>query len=291
MTDISGILPGARVRTDEGYIGSVERLARCEPATDGEPDCLLVRSDDGQWHYRIPLLLVRQVTQGTFYPLVRVALPARELTYYLAERGSAVGPAHSDAAPPPDPWARTDPWAQAEAQADPDAPTVAANTWRPDLPDADDVSTTDIPLAAEELVARKRPIPRGSVHLHKGIETVEQRFTVPVHHEEAVIEHIPADQYDGTPAGPDEIIIPIIEEHLTVQKQTVVREYVRVRKTLATRQYEVRGSVRREVLDVTRTPADDAADDVSPVTRQAPSALDRGTAEGTESPEPTPGAP
>ena len=96
-----------------------------------------------------------------------------------------------------------------------------------------------------------QPVQRGIVRLHKGIETTEQVLTVPVSYEEVVIDHIPAAQYDAAaPLGADETIIPIFEERLVVETRRVITEYLRVRKRVVTRQQEVRGPVRREVITV-----------------------------------------
>jgi uncharacterized protein (TIGR02271 family) len=108
-----------------------------------------------------------------------------------------------------------------------------------------------IPLLAEQIVAQVQPVQRGMVRLHKGVETTEQVLTVPVAFEEVEIEHIPAEAFDATaPAAPDETIIPVLEERLVVETRQVITKYIRIRKRVVTRQQEVRGLVRREVISV-----------------------------------------
>ncbi|HEX8032910.1 MAG TPA: YsnF/AvaK domain-containing protein [Ktedonobacterales bacterium] len=218
MSGFTSVLPGARVRTQDGFLGTVERLAQCGSASDGQPDCMIVRSDDGQWRYSLPLMLVTEVTQQAFSPIVTLNLESDQLPHYIygrierdkAGRETGVG---------------------------------GEEDGEPDL---------RIPLAVEELVVQKQPIRLGWIHVHKGVETEEKHISVPVYHEEAVIEHIPADQYDGSGANnPNETIVPVIEERLVVQRQSFVREYIRIRKNIVEQRYDVHDVLRREVVEVT----------------------------------------
>ena len=108
-----------------------------------------------------------------------------------------------------------------------------------------------VPLASEELVARRTPVREGSVRLHKGVEMREQAFAVPITRDEVIVEHIPPDQLDANAkVGANELLIPIMEEQVVVQKRMVVKEYVRVRKRQVVEQRQMREPVRREVLSV-----------------------------------------
>lgn len=217
MSSFTSVLPGARVRTRDGFLGTVERLAQCGTASDGQPDCMIVRSDDGQWRYSLPLMLVIEVTQQAFNPIVLLNLELDQLPHYIVE-----------------------PQEQNKASREREADEEEAE---PDL---------RIPLAVEELVVQKQPIRLGRIHIHKGVQAEEKHISIPVYHEEAVIEHIPADQYDGSGANnPNETIVPVIEERLVVQKQSFVREYIRIRKNIVEQQYDVHDTLRREVVEVT----------------------------------------
>ncbi len=111
--------------------------------------------------------------------------------------------------------------------------------------------TLRIPLVAEDLVAETRPVQRGTLRLHRSVETVEQRLTVPVTHEEVIVERIPAAQYDASaPANPDETIIPVVEERLVVETRAVIVEYIRVTIRRVTEDQEVRAPLRREVVTI-----------------------------------------
>lgn len=217
MSGFTSVLPGARVRTHDGFIGTVERLAQCGSASDGQPDCMIVRSDDGQWRYSLPLMLVTEVTQQAFSPIVTLSLESDQLTYYIDGRIE-----------------------QDTAGRD---TGIGREEGEPDL---------RIPLAVEELVIQKQPIRLGRIHIHKGVETEEKHISVPVYREEAVIEHVPADQYDGSGAdNPNETIIPVIEERLVVQRQSFIKEYIRIRKNIVEQRYDVHDVLRHEVVEVT----------------------------------------
>lgn len=127
--------------------------------------------------------------------------------------------------------------------------------WEPDLHG----EMLRVPLAAEQLTASRTPYVRGRVHLRKGTETVEQQMTVPVYHEELIVEHIPVDQYDPQGASSSDIILPVVEERVVVERKLVVKEYIRVVKTRIEEQREVVETLRREVVSVTENEIADGA--------------------------------
>ncbi len=208
----TAILPGARVRTRAGILGTVERVEPVGVDQDARGS-LLVRAHDGTRHYRVPLPLVTGVAQeadhAVSYTVVSLALDSADFDRYVVRDDASQS-------------------------------TVVLG------------DTLHIPLAAEELVTQTRPVQRGSLQVHKSVETVEQRLTVPLTHEEVIVERIPADQYDSSaPPDPDETIIPVVEERLVVETRAVIVEYVRVRTRRVTKDQEVRAPLRREVVTVT----------------------------------------
>lgn len=245
MRNYASILPGARVRTADGFIGTVERLDHhwSEPADS--PDRMVVRSDDGRWRYSIPLMFVTSATQGTFHPIVQIAVHSDELAHYILEE------VHGE---------------PQDGAAIADEPTTVLDAR--ELPQDDVVAR--MPVVEEQLIVRKQPVVRGKVHIRKSVETAEQHIALPVYHEEAIVEHIPPDQYDGmASSNPNEVIVPVIEERLVIQKQSVVKEYIRVRKQLISEHKEVRGTVRHEVVEVTEERQQGVADDTYPLMHQA----------------------
>lgn len=227
MNNFVSVLPGSRVRCQDGFIGTVERLDDRRARSGGDPDRMLVRSEDGHWRYSIPLMFVTNVSQGAFHSIVQVSIRADELTHYIVE----------ELTPPQNPEFGN-------------APTIADGGTLTDRRAAGE-EVLRMPIAHEELVIHKQPIVRGKVRVHKRVEKHEERVVLPVYHEEAIVEHISPDQYDGLPpANPNEVIVPVIEERLVVQKQSIIREYIRVRKKLVRTEKEVRGKMRREVVEV-----------------------------------------
>lgn len=230
MNNFVSVLPGSRVRCQDGFIGTVERLDDRRARAGGNPDRMIVRSEDGHWRYSIPLMFITNVSQGAFHSIVTVSIRAVELTHYTVE----------ELTPPP---------------LSPDfgnAPTVATDAAAlSDNRGQGDDTVLRMPVAYEELVIHKQPIVRGKVRVRKRVEKHEQRVVLPVYHEEAIVEHISPDEYDGLPpANPNEVIVPVIEERLVVQKQSVIREYIRIRKKLVRTEKEVRGKMRKEVVEI-----------------------------------------
>jgi len=255
MSDFDAILPGTRVRSDDGIIGTVERLdstTAATPATaatpggataptagQSQPDSMIVRSEDERWRYRIPLMLAHGVSHETFNSVVQVGVQADDLPRYIMEEVEQTTEA---------------------------MPEVTSGEWR----SRSDGETLRVPLVSEELTATKRAVVRGRVRIRKGVETFPQRETQTVSREEVIVERIPAAQYDSSvPPRPDDTIIPVTAEQLFVEKRIVVKEYIRVRRTLATTQENVRGSVRREFVEVTEQRQQAASDDNAPLLRDA----------------------
>jgi len=227
MNTTEGIDPGAMVYGTDGVIGIVEGQA--EPVLNDEPaeGVLVVRSHDGVRCYRVPANFIGTVTIRDGQPAVELNVSSDVLESRLAE----VRPvAERDAA-----------WNPAQKEA----------------PSAFEQETIRLPIHTEELDVRKQPITLGYVHVHKGVETVEQHLAVRVFREEAVIEHIAPEDYDATASpGPDELILPVMEEKIFIEKRAVVKEYIRIRKERVWEEQEPRATVRREFVEVTEQPSE-----------------------------------
>lgn len=227
MRSFTAILPGARVRTDDGFLGTVERLDHHWAQSGDQPDRMIVRSEDGRWRYSVPLMFVHSVTQGAFQPLVYIAMQPDELVHYIYE----FIPPQSKTPSQPAPAARTD--------------TA--------VPADDDDDTLRVPVYEEDLFVHKRPVVLGKIRVHKDVESEERTVALPVYHEETTIDRLPPEQFDPAQARkhPNEVYIPILEERLVVQKQMVVKEYLRIRKHLVSDEQEVNESVRHETVRLT----------------------------------------
>lgn len=227
MRNFSAILPGARVRTDDGFLGTVERLEHHWAETGDQPDRMVVRSEDGRWRYSIPLMFVHSVSQGAFQPVIYIAMHPDELVHYIYE-----------AIPPP-------------ARTSPSRPAAPTDTAAPAPASGD--TALNVPVYEEELVVRKHPIVLGKIRVHKAVEHEERHVSLPVYHEETIIDRVPPDQFDPTQArkDPNEVYIPVVEERLVIQKQMVVKEYLRIRKQLVPEQQDVHETVRHERVQLT----------------------------------------
>jgi uncharacterized protein (TIGR02271 family) len=104
----------------------------------------------------------------------------------------------------------------------------------------------------EQLRASKRPVETGEVRVRKNVVTEHQTLDVPVQHEEVVVERRPA---SGKASSADigagqELRIPVKAERVSVKKEPVVKEEVRVGKRTVTETARVSGKVRKEKVAV-----------------------------------------
>jgi uncharacterized protein (TIGR02271 family) len=106
-------------------------------------------------------------------------------------------------------------------------------------------------LKEEEVKVSKRPIKKGEVEVRKEVVTEHKQVDVPVTREEVVIERRPV---RGKAAAGDlkgeQVRIPVTEEEVDVQKETKVKEEVKIGKRRATGTRTVGGTVRKEELRV-----------------------------------------
>ena len=109
-----------------------------------------------------------------------------------------------------------------------------------------------IQLKKEHLKAEKETVNKGEVKVRKEVHTEHKQITVPVEHEEVVIERRAA---NGRKAGSaameaEEIRIPTKEERVHVSKESVVKEEVSVGKRKVRGTETVTGDVQEEELVV-----------------------------------------
>lgn len=113
-----------------------------------------------------------------------------------------------------------------------------------------------IPLAEEELEARKLSREAGEVRVRKDVVTEKRSIDVPVTREEVHVERVPASASAQPGEGAFEektISVPVHEEEVEVTKRPRVREELRVSKTSKQQEQRVEGEVRREEARVDRT--------------------------------------
>ena len=110
-----------------------------------------------------------------------------------------------------------------------------------------------IQLLSEQLRIRKERVSQGDVRLRKEVHTERKNIEGPVTREELVVEHVPTSERGaaGKQIGRDqEIRVPLSEERVTVEKEPVVRDEVRVAKRPVQTMENVSDDVRHEELRV-----------------------------------------
>jgi uncharacterized protein (TIGR02271 family) len=113
-----------------------------------------------------------------------------------------------------------------------------------------------VTLSEEELKVGKRQVEYGGVRLRKIIRTEVVNQPVELQREEIVVERVPAGQ--GTQARgksfeQEEVYIPLRREEAVVQKETHVREEVRVSKRSEKERQHIQERVRKEDVQVERS--------------------------------------
>ena len=113
----------------------------------------------------------------------------------------------------------------------------------------------------EELAVGKRPVQAGSVDVRKRVETEHVRENVPVMREEVTVERRPVNAGSGgaTSGGTargeakitdDEIRVPLMAEEIVVDKRTVPKEELVIRKHAVKDEKTVEADLRKERIEV-----------------------------------------
>lgn len=114
-----------------------------------------------------------------------------------------------------------------------------------------------IPLVQEELDVQRRKVETGKVQIKINVHEREELIDEPLLREEVKVEQVPVHRLvDSPPAVRQEgevTIIPLVEEVLVVEKRLMLREEVRVLKTVSEVREPQRVTLRSEQAAVTRT--------------------------------------
>jgi uncharacterized protein (TIGR02271 family) len=117
-------------------------------------------------------------------------------------------------------------------------------------------------LSEEELAIGKRQVQAGEVEVEKHVETRHVSETVPVRHEEAVVERHaitdPLAARNATIGESETIRVPLTEEEVVAETRAVAKEELIVRKQQVTETETVEADLRRERAEVHREGATDA---------------------------------
>jgi len=106
--------------------------------------------------------------------------------------------------------------------------------------------------SAEELKIGKRMVQAGEVRVGKHVETEHVTETVARERERVRVERRPASPGASTSPqfGDDEIVVPVMEEEVIVEKRPVVKEELVIAKERVTEQQEVGAELRHEEFDI-----------------------------------------
>ena len=110
----------------------------------------------------------------------------------------------------------------------------------------------------EELRVETRERETGAVRVRKRVRTDRERIQVPRKRVEVTVERVPAERdavsAEGEIAKPQigehEIVVPVIEEEVVVEKRPVVKEEIRIRKEIVEDTEVIDEEVRREEVEV-----------------------------------------
>ena len=103
----------------------------------------------------------------------------------------------------------------------------------------------------EELLAGTREREAGAINVRKRVRTDRERIEVPTHREEVHVDRVPINsETSATEIGDDEVIIPVTEEEVVVEKRPVAKEEIRIRKDVVEDTEVVEEDVRREEVEI-----------------------------------------
>ena len=129
-----------------------------------------------------------------------------------------------------------------------------------------------IQRSEEVLRAETREREAGDMRVRKRVRTDREAFAVPKKREEVEVERVPVEERQGTSEASretsgarredDEIVVPVIEEEIVVEKRPVIKEEIRIRKSTVEEEEVIEEDVRKEEVDIddqTTTRRDDGA--------------------------------
>ena len=99
---------------------------------------------------------------------------------------------------------------------------------------SDDKQSVVIPVAREEASVSREVVETGVVHVRKVVGERVEVIDEPMLHDEVDIEHVTINRKVDAPEPPreegDVLVIPVYEEVVTVHRQWVLKEEVRLRR-------------------------------------------------------------
>jgi uncharacterized protein (TIGR02271 family) len=103
----------------------------------------------------------------------------------------------------------------------------------------------------EELAASSREREAGQLKVRKRVRTDREQIEVPTRHEEVSVGRVPVEgEASEAEIGDAEVVVPVTEEEVVVEKRPMVKEEVRIRKDVVSDTETVEEDVRREEIEV-----------------------------------------
>ena len=110
----------------------------------------------------------------------------------------------------------------------------------------------------EELLVGRREREAGSMRIRKRVRTETEHLEVPKKRVEVTVERVPVDEATSTAEGvtaipqieEEEIVVPIVEEEILIEKRPVVKEEIRIRKRVVEDVEIVEEDVRIEEVEI-----------------------------------------
>jgi len=113
-----------------------------------------------------------------------------------------------------------------------------------------------IPVAQEEAQVAKRRVESGAVRVRKFVRERVEMIDEPMLHDEVDIEHIAINRVVEAPTPPreegDVLVVPVYEEVVTVQRQWVLKEEIRLRRREVQTRHREQVTLRAEEITVQR---------------------------------------
>ena len=127
---------------------------------------------------------------------------------------------------------------------------------------ASDKEPVVIPVAREEASIARKVVEKGATRVRKVVREKVELIDEPLMHDEIDVEHVVVNRVVDAPQPPreegDVLIIPVYEEVLTVQRQWVLKEEVRLRRREVQSRHREEVVLREEEALVERHPPRDS---------------------------------
>jgi uncharacterized protein (TIGR02271 family) len=219
------------IRASGRWFGQLRQIYRGDERAEGWPEAttmgfeaMLAQIDlapqDAQ-------MLNRDLDRGAAIVMVKAGTRGEEARALLKQRGASIVHGRHDRE-----WSRP---TEAKPAIVNSTPFTAPQEAAPD----------HIRLFGEVLRVRKEKVSSGDVHVRKEAVTRTETLEVPVTREELVVEHT---DENGREEAEHAIRVPLSEERVYIDKDTVLREEYKVGKRDVTQNESVADTVRRERL-------------------------------------------